>query len=209
MSHVTCYMSQVICLMLHVICHICHILHIRNALHVGNGLHSVLISSKYISHVNLSHVTCHMLHVTCHVMHFTCHMSYITCPWKCHGCMHAVLIAFNLCHISICHMWHVTCNMSLVTWHMPQVMCHMSHVLFHMSLDMSSIVQHCSESLMLAKWTDHIGLPDSPEGQSWKLDPALCQGLTLKTKTNYEILYIKIPGTTVRSLGNRGCDIWQ
>ena len=61
MLHVTCYMSQVICLMLHIIC---HILHIRNA------LHSVLISSKYISHVNLAghrwirynlwHVTCEM-----------------------------------------------------------------------------------------------------------------------------------------------------
>ena len=192
-------MSQVICLMLHIIC---HILHIRNA------LHSVLISSKYISHVNLSHVTCHMLHVIWCILHVTCHTLHVLGNAM-DACMlfwvHSTCVTFQSV-ILICDMSHVTCNM----WHVTLVvMCHMSHVLFHMSLDMSSIVQHCSESLMLAKWTDHIGLPDSPEGQSWKLDPALCQGLTLKTKTNYEILYIKIPGTTVRSLGNRVCDIWQ
>ena len=181
-------MLQVICLMLHVIC---HILHIRNA------LHSFMISSKYISHVNLSHVTCNMTH-------FTYHMPFITCPWKCHGYMHAVLSAFNLCHISICHMSYVTCHMSLVTCHMSQVMCHMSY--FTCSWTCYALFR--VHDVGQIKWP-YIGLPDSPKGQRSKNDPARCQGLTLKTKTNYEFLYIKKSGTTLKSLGNRGCDIWQ
>ena len=134
MLHVTCYMSQVICLMLHIIC---HILHIRNA------LHSVLISSKYISHVNLSHVTCHMLHVIWRISHVICHTLHVlgnamdTCMlfW-----VHSTCVTFQsvICHMRhvTCHMSHVTCNMPHVTSHVSHVTCLISHVLGH--------VKHCS-----------------------------------------------------------------
>ena len=164
------------------------------------------MSTCHMLHVTcyMSHVTCHMSHDAFHMSHVACHMSYITCPWKCHACMHAFMSAFILCHISTCQMSHVTRHMSHVTCNMPHVTCHISHVLGH--------VMHCSESefrvIGQIKWP-YIGLPDSPKGQRSKNDPARCQGLTLKTKTNYEFLYIKKSGTTLKSLGNRGCDIWQ
>ena len=169
----------------------------RHMLHVRNALHSVQISSKYISHVNLSHVTCymspcHMLHVTmshvtchklyvlyctsyviycilempcilfwfqpnishmstCHMLHVIWRISHVTChTWHVLGnamdaCMlfwvHSTCVTFQSVICDICDMWHVTCHMSFVTCHMSQVMCQMSHVVFHMSLDMSCIVQ--------------------------------------------------------------------
>ena len=195
MLQVICYTSHVLCCMSYVI----------------NALHSVLSSSKYISHVNLSHVTCHILHVTCHMTHFTCHMLHVTCHTlhvlgnAMHACMllwvHSSCVTFQPV---TCHMSRVTCHMSLVTCHMSQVMCHMSY--FTCSWTCYALFR--VHDVGQIKWP-YIGLPDSPKGQRSKNDPARCQGLTLKTKTNYEFLYIKKSGTTLKSLGNRGCDIWQ
>ena len=168
-------------------------------------------SISHMSTCHMLHVTCHMLHVTCHMTHFTCHMLHVTShTLHVHGnAMHACMLLWM--HLSCvtfqpitCDMSRVTCHMSHVTCNMPHVTCHISHVLGH--------VMHCSESefrvIGQIKWP-YIGLPDSPKGQRSKNDPARCQGLTLKTKTNYEFLYIKKSGTTLKSLGNRGCDIWQ
>ena len=152
----------------------------------------------------MSHVTCHMSHDAFHMSHVIHYMSLeMPCMHACfYECIHPVS-HFNLSHVT-CHASHVTCHMSHVTCNMPHVTCHISHVLGH--------VMHCSESefrvIGQIKWP-YIGLPDSPKGQRSKNDPARCQGLTLKTKMNYEFLYIKKSLTTLKSLGNRGWDIWQ
>ena len=125
MLYVTCHL-HVTGLRLHVICHI---------LHVRNALHSVMISSKYISHVNLSHVTCYMSHVTCHKSHVTCYMSHVTCCKLYVLCctsyviycileMPCILLWFhpNISRMSTCHMLHVI-------WHISHITCHSLHVL--------------------------------------------------------------------------------
>ena len=190
MSHVICYMPQVIWYMSHVSCCTSYVIYCM--LEMPCILFWFHPNISHMSTCHMLHVTCYMSHVTCNMTHFTYHMPFITCPWKCHGYMHAVLSAFNLCHISICHMsyvtcdmWHVTCHMSLVTCHMSQVMCHMSHVIFHMSLDMLCIVQSpwCWPNKMtiyraprqpkrskIKKWSSSVPRPDTQnENELWIL----------------------------------------
>ena len=169
MLQVICYTSNVLCCMSYVI----------------NALHSVLSSSKYISHVNLSHVTCHMSHVTRHMSHDAFHMSHVIHYMSLEmPCMHA---CFYECIHPVSHfnLSHVTRHMSLVTCHMSQVMCHMSHVIFHMFLDMLCIVQSpwCWPNKMtiyraprqpkrskIKKWSSSVPRPDTQnENELWIL----------------------------------------
>ena len=137
MLYVTCHL-HVTGLRLHVICHI---------LHVRNALHSVLSSSKYISHVNLPFVRCYMLHVTCDMLQVICYTSHVLCCMSyVINALHSVLSSSRYIHIShvnllhvTCHMLHVTCYMSHVTRHMSHVSCCMSHLIHYMSMEMPCV----------------------------------------------------------------------